>query len=189
MPIGRIRVQSNHRGERGHAWHNFRVEVDAPFEKRAVVGRPLVNDVERPNPVERASHKIAQVATGQVRTCRHGVGGIGVVRVVKHPLGIHVPRVVVALHVDNPEVVAPQIFGGASGRVGSTRSPVVHEQHFRAVRTGDPKAQIADEAVLDVGGDQLNVVAIFEHLVGVKEVDEQLGGERHPGCIRQIRQF
>ena len=189
VPVGRVSLQSNHRGERGHTRNNFWVEVDAPFVERAVVGRPLVDDVERPNPVERASHEVAQVATRQVRAGRHGAGGVGVVRIVKHPLRVHVPRVVVALDIDDPEVVASQILGGAPSRVGSSGSSVVHQQDFRAVRTRDPKAQVADEAVLDVGRDELDVVAILEHLVGVKEVDEQLRGKGHPCCIWQVRQF
>ena len=43
--------------------------------------------------------------------------------------------------------------------------------------------------MLDVGRDELDVVAILKHLIGVKEVDEQLGRERHPRRIRQVRQF
>ena len=189
MPVRAVRLKTNHWCERGHPRNDFRVEIDAPLKQRSVVSRPLVDDIERPDAVQRTPLKIAQVATGQIGSSWHGARCIRVVGVVQHPFGVHVPGIVEPFHVHNAQIVSTKVVRRASCRVWTSRSTIVHQQHFRPVGTRNPKAQITNEAVLNVGGDQLNVVAILQHLIGVEKVDEQLRGERHPCGIGKIGQL
>ena len=62
MPIRVIRTHANFRGERRDARHNLRVEINAPFEERAIVCRPLVDNIEGPNAIQWAPNEVAQIA-------------------------------------------------------------------------------------------------------------------------------
>ena len=189
VPVRAVCLQADDRREGGHSGHNLGVEIDAPFKQGSIVCGPLVDDIEGPDAIQRTPFKITQITTRQVGARRHRVCGIRVVGVIQHPFRIHVPRVVEALHVHNAKVVSPQIIRSAPCRVWTARSPVVHQQHLCSIGTSDPETQIPNETVFNVRRDQLNVIAIFKDLVGVKEVDEQLRRECHAGSIRQISQF
>ena len=101
VPVGTVRAQTNHGGERGDAGDNLRVEINAPLKQRTVVRSPLVDDIEGPDAIQRAAYEVTQIPTREVSPGRHRVCHVGIIGIIQHPLSVHVPGIVEPFHVHN----------------------------------------------------------------------------------------